>query len=316
MIKVIKLHYPILKKILPAPTPQVVAMGFFDGVHLGHQAVIKQAKLEADKQGVPLAVLTYDPQPIVVFEMLTQPLRYLTSMNQKSELLADLGVNTMYVMQFTSQLAQLGPQEFVNQVIMRLNPVTVVGGFDHVYGGDVNITDMDHLPQYAKKRFDVVSVSELDVNNQKIGSSSIRKALELGNMNIVNSQLGRIHQTTGLVIHGEARGRELGFPTVNIKTPELEWLPAIGIYAVKIMIGDDWHLGMASIGRNITFGDTRPITVEINILDFNQKVYGENVTVSWYNYLRGEVKFTTVPELVTQLKRDEIATRQYFDALD
>ena len=316
MIKVIKLHYPILKKILPAPTPQVVAMGFFDGVHLGHQAVIKQAKLEADKQGVPLAVLTYDPQPIVVFEMLTQPLRYLTSMNQKSELLADLGVNTMYVMQFTSQLAQLGPQEFVNQVIMRLNPVTVVGGFDHVYGGDVNIADMDHLPQYAKKRFDVVSVSELDVNNQKIGSSSIRKALELGNMNIVNSQLGRIHQTTGLVIHGEARGRELGFPTVNIKTPELEWLPAIGIYAVKIMIGDDWHLGMASIGHNITFGDTRPITVEINILDFNQKVYGENVTVSWYNYLRGEVKFTTVPELVTQLKRDEIATRKYFDALD
>lgn len=316
MIKVIKLHYPILKKIIPDPTPQVVAMGFFDGVHLGHQAVIKQAKLEADKQGVPLAVLTYDPQPIVVFEMLRQPLRYLTSINQKAALLADLGVNTMYVMQFTSQLAKLAPQEFVNQVIMRLNPVTVVGGFDHVYGGDVSIADMDHLPQYAKKRFNVVSVSELDVNNQKIGSSSIRKALELGSMNIVNSQLGRVHQTTGLVIHGEARGRELGFPTVNIKTPELEWLPTIGIYAVKIMIGDDWHLGMASIGRNITFGDARPITVEINILDFNQQVYGENVTVNWYNYLRGEVKFTNIPELVTQLKKDEIDTRQYFDALN
>ncbi|MGY3742144.1 riboflavin biosynthesis protein RibF [Leuconostoc inhae] len=316
MIKIIKLHYPILKKILPDPKPQVIAMGFFDGVHLGHRAVIKRAKREADKQGVPLAILTYDPQPIVVFKMLAQPLRYLTTMNQKAALLSELGVNIMYVMQFTSQLAKLEPQEFVNQVIMRLNPVTVVGGFDHVYGGDANIADMAHLPQYAKKRFNVVSVSEMDDNNQKIGSSSIRKALELGNMSLVNRQLGRVHQTTGLVIHGEARGRELGFPTVNIKTPELEWLPAVGIYAVKIMIADDWHLGMASIGRNITFGDARPITVEINILDFNQKVYGENVTVNWYNYLRGEVKFTSVPELIKQLKKDEIATRQYFDTLD
>ena len=108
MIKVIKLHYPILKKIIPDPTPQVVAMGFFDGVHLGHQAVIKQAKLEADKRGVPLAVLTYDPQPIVVFEMLTQPLRYLTSINQKSALLADLGVNTMYVHAIHFTIGEIG----------------------------------------------------------------------------------------------------------------------------------------------------------------------------------------------------------------
>ncbi|MEX0380898.1 riboflavin biosynthesis protein RibF [Leuconostoc sp. MS02] len=316
MTDIIKLHYPILKKIQPAPTQQVVAMGFFDGVHLGHQKVIKQAKYEADKLGVPLAVLTYDPHPIVVFKTLVNPLRYLTPTDQKAALLADLGVNTIYVMQFTSQLAKLQPQEFVDQVIMRLNPITVVGGFDHIYGGNVTTADMIHLPQYAKNRFDVVSVPELDDNNQKIGSSLIRKALEIGDMDIVNRQLGRVHQTTGLVMHGEARGRELGFPTVNIKTPELEWLPTIGIYAVKIMVGDYWYLGMASIGRNVTFGDARPITVEINILDFSQEIYGENVTINWHNYLRGEVKFKTVTALISQLKKDEIATRQYFDALD
>ncbi len=313
MVEIIRLHYPILKTINSAQ--QVVAMGFFDGVHLGHQKVIKRAKIEAERRNVPLAVLTYDPHPIVVFKALTEPLRYITPIGKKSELLADLGVDIVYVMQFTSLLSTLPPQKFVDDVVMQLNPVTVVGGFDHVYGGDPKIADMIHLPKYAQKRFDVISVSELDDGEHKIGSSSIRLALDNGEMAIVNRQLGHIHQTTGLVVHGEARGRELGFPTINIKTPELEHLPAIGIYIVEVMIGSDWHLGMASIGRNVTFGDARPITVEINLLDFNQEVYGENVTINWHSYLRGEIKFANVIDLISQLKQDEIATRQYFNTL-
>lgn len=294
---------------------QVVAMGFFDGVHLGHQEVIKRAKSEADKLGVPLAILTYDPYPAVVFKPLDQPLRYLTPLSQKKVLLSKLGVNTIYVMQFTSELSKVAPQQFVDDVLMCLNPVIIVGGFDHVYGGNASIADMAHLPLYAKQRFDVITVPELDDNHEKIGSSAIRHALDTGDMDRVNQQLGRVYQTTGLIVHGEARGRKLGFPTINIKTPELEWLPGIGIYAVKVKVVDDWYEGMASIGRNITFGDARPITVEINILDFKREIYGERVTISWYSYLRGEEKFSTVANLIVQLNKDECQTRQYFDKL-
>ncbi|MGR8829491.1 riboflavin biosynthesis protein RibF [Leuconostoc citreum] len=314
MIKTTTLHYPIQN--FKQPVRQVVAMGFFDGVHLGHQAVIKRAKAEADALGVPLAVLTYDPHPSVAFKALTEPLKYLTVVKQKAQLLETLGVSEMYKMQFTSQLAGLSPQVFVDEVLMQLNPVAVVAGFDHLYGSDKNQANMANLAIYAKARFDVIIVPEFDDLGLKIGSSKIRSALCVGDMQTVNRQLGRIYHTTGIVVHGEARGRELGFPTANVLTPELEWLPGIGIYAVKISIAGQWHIGMASIGRNVTFGDNRPITVEINILDFNQAIYGEDVTVAWHLHLRGEVKFNQVDDLITQLEKDKVATRTYFETLD
>lgn len=314
MIKTTTLHYPIQN--FKQPVRQVVAMGFFDGVHLGHQAVIKRAKAEADALGVPLAVLTYDPHPSVAFKALTEPLKYLTVVKQKAQLLETLGVSEMYKMQFTSQLAGLSPQVFVDEVLMQLNPVAVVAGFDHLYGSDKNQANMANLAIYAKARFDVIIVPEFDDLGLKIGSSKIRSALCVGDMQTVNRQLGRIYLTTGIVVHGEARGRELGFPTANVLTPELEWLPGIGIYAVKISIAGQWHIGMASIGRNVTFGDNRPITVEINILDFNQAIYGEDVTVAWHHHLRGEVKFNQVDDLITQLEKDKVATRTYFETLD
>ncbi|WP_349535248.1 riboflavin biosynthesis protein RibF [Leuconostoc citreum] len=314
MIKTTTLHYPIQN--FKQPVRQVVAMGFFDGVHLGHQAVIKRAKAEADALGVPLAVLTYDPHPSVAFKALTEPLKYLTVVKQKAQLLEKLGVSEMYKMQFTSQLAGLSPQVFVDEVLMQLNPVAVVAGFDHLYGSDKNQANMANLAIYAKARFDVIIVPEFDDLGLKIGSSKIRSALCVGDMQTVNRQLGRIYHTTGIVVHGEARGRELGFPTANVLTPELEWLPGIGIYAVKISIAGQWHIGMASIGRNVTFGDNRPITVEINILDFNQAIYGEDVIVAWHHHLRGEVKFNQVDDLITQLEKDKVATRTYFETLD
>ncbi|MGR8772815.1 riboflavin biosynthesis protein RibF [Leuconostoc citreum] len=314
MIKTTTLHYPIQN--FKQPVRQVVAMGFFDGVHLGHQAVIKRAKAEADALGVPLAVLTYDPHPSVAFKALTEPLKYLTVVKQKAQLLETLGVSEMYKMQFTSQLAGLSPQVFVDEVLMQLNPVAVVAGFDHLYGSDKNQANMANLAIYAKARFDVIIVPEFDDLGLKIGSSKIRSALCVGDMQTVNRQLGRIYHTTGIVVHGEARGRELGFPTANVLTPELEWLPGIGIYAVKISIAGQWHIGMASIGRNVTFGDNRPITVEINILDFNQAIYGEDVIVAWHHHLRGEVKFNQVDDLIIQLEKDKVATRTYFETLD
>ncbi len=311
MTELIRLHYPILD--FKKPVQQVVAMGFFDGVHRGHQAVLARAKAEAEKQGVPLAVLTYDPHPIVAFQTLKKPLRYLTPLAKKKSIMSQLGIDRVYVMQFTSKLAKLGGQQFVDEVVMQLNPVTVVAGFDHLYGAAGTDSDMLHLATYATNRFDVITVSEFDDYNQKVSSSTIRSMLDQGNVDGAAQQLSRVHSTSGIVVHGEARGRELGFPTANIQTPEEEWLPGIGIYAVKIKVYDTWYLGMASIGRNVTFGDDRPITVEINILDYQEEIYGEFVQIQWCHYLRGEVKFENIQALIDQLNEDARQTRHYFN---
>ena len=307
----IDLRYPLAITEQPQ---QVLVMGFFDGVHRGHQQVLKTAKKIADERGLELAVLTYDPHPAVVFEKFDAPLTYLTTVDKKVALLTQYGAQRVYVMNFTSQLAALPPQVFVDDVLMALNPVVVVAGFDHTYGAEKTVSDMATLPQYAKKRFDVVAVPAFPLDGPKVASRDLRAALAVGDVDLVNADLGRIYETTGLVVHGEARGRELGFPTANIQTPMLERLPGIGIYAVEIQVGGIWYQAMASIGRNVTFGDGRPVTVEINILNFNQAIYGEHVVVRWCHYLRGEVKFTGAPALIEQLKQDQQATEAWFAA--
>lgn len=310
MTELINLHYPIKQNI--EPMPQVVAMGFFDGIHLGHQAVLQQAKSEADALGIPSAILTYAPHPAVVFQKFDQPMQYLTPLSEKLRLLQEIGIDYMYVMNFTSQLARVKPQAFVDDVLMRLNPVTVVAGFDHLYGPKNSQADMQHLSSYAQNRFNTIVVNKVDHDTEKVGSRQIRHLLNNGHVDEANQQLGRIYETAGLVVHGEARGRELGFPTANIETTIQQLVPGIGIYAVEILVAGYWRYGMASIGRNVTFGAKRPITIEINILDFNEEIYGEFVRVRWHHYLRGEVKFDNVETLIQQLQQDEIVTRTYF----
>ena len=144
----------------------------------------------------------------------------------------------------------------------------------------------------------------------KIGSRVIRKAIDQGDVELANQMLGYYYMTTGIVVHGLARGRTLGFPTINVETPEGERLPGIGVYTVQVQIGQKWYGGMASVGHNITFGDQNKLTVEIYLFDFDQLVYGEEVKVRWLYYQRGEMKFSGADELVDQMKQDEQLARQ------
>ncbi|MEG0289438.1 MAG: riboflavin kinase, partial [Carnobacterium sp.] len=136
--------------------------------------------------------------------------------------------------------------------------------------------------------------------------------LDNGKIEEANDLLGYIYETTGRVVHGDARGRLLGFPTANIEVTRAVRLPRVGVYAVQILVGKQWHLGMASIGHNITFEANRPLTVEVYILDFEQDIYGEKVTVLWHHYLRDELKFDDLTGLIAQLEQDEVDTRDYF----
>lgn len=308
-MQVIRVHHPIDPRIIPAG-PVVLAMGFFDGVHRGHQAVIQRAKRLADQQGLPLAVLTYSHAPGVAYRQYPGGFKYLSTTKRKLDLLDQLGVDLVYLVSFTSSFASLAPQDFVDQYLVAFHSRVVVAGYDHTYG-PADVATMDRLPGYARGRFAVVTVPKFtaDDSTAKVGSRTIRRLIDAGDVQAANQELGYHYQTTGLIVHGLARGRTLGFPTINVETPTPERLPGIGVYAVSVQIGDHWYGGMASVGHNITFGEHNQLTVEIYLFDFDRMVYGEEVKVRWYQYLRGEEKFAGAEELVTQMKRDERAAR-------
>ncbi|MBU3829605.1 MAG: riboflavin biosynthesis protein RibF [Candidatus Limosilactobacillus merdavium] len=308
-MEVIKIHHPLQKKLLP--NGQVVlAMGFFDGVHRGHQHVITAAKEAADREGLPLAVLTYDHAPGIVYQQYPEGFKYLSTTERKLSLLKQLGVDIVYLVSFTSAFASLEPQEFVDQYLIGFHAKTVVAGFDHTYG-KAAIANMQLLPKYAKGRFSVITVPKFTAGDQqKIGSRVIRQKIDSGDIDSANQMLGYRYMTTGLVVHGLARGRTLGFPTINVETPEHERVPGIGVYAVQVQIGSEWYGGMASVGHNITFGDQNKLTVEIYLFDFNRYVYGEEVKVRWIHHLRNEEKFAGATELVEQMQNDELASRK------
>lgn len=309
-MKLIKLKYPLdEKKVLEEPV--VLAMGFFDGVHLGHQAVLSKAKKIAQVRGIKMAVLTYDHHPQIVFGNIPTHFKYLSAPERKLELLADYGVDIVYQVSFTSKLGALSPQQFVDTYLIGLHANVVVAGFDHTYGPK-DIATMAHLPKYANKRFEVVEVASMQLLAKKIGSTEIRECLASGDLDQANAMLGYVYQTTGLVVHGKAIGRTIGYPTANILTPVDERIPTVGVYAVEIKIGDQWYQGMASIGYNETIGEGRPKTLEINILDYHEEIYGENVKVKWLKYLRPMVKYAGLPALIEQLAQDEQDVRNFF----
>ncbi|MEG0629170.1 MAG: riboflavin biosynthesis protein RibF, partial [Enterococcus sp.] len=269
----------------------------------------------AQEKNLKLAVMTFNQHPAVVFQKVqSTPIKYLSTLKQKEEQMAKLGVDLLYEVAFTSGFAALDPQTFVDQYIVGLHGKVAVSGFDYNFGKDQS-ADAKYLPKYAKDRFEIVTVAKKTEKNEKekISSSRIRRLLSEGRLEEANHLLGYIYEVSGTVIHGEARGRTLGYPTANIQVPEDMNLPKEGVYVNQIKVGDQWYPAMGSIGHNDTFGPNRMLTVEINILDFDQEIYGEKVKVRWYHMLRGQVAFESVDGLVKQLEIDEQATRDYFN---
>lgn len=314
-MEIIKIHHPYQKESIPSE-PVVLVLGFFDGVHRGHRAVISKAKNLAEEKQAKLALMTFNQHPSIVFQKVNpEKITYLSTIKRKEEFMADLGVDYLYEVDFTAAFASLSPQDFVDQYIVGLNAVTVVAGFDYTYGKK-EVASMEHLPGYAAGRFEVVEVGKVTAETEKISSTRIRKALKDGEVAEANHLLGYVYQTPGLVIHGDARGRTLGYPTANIDVPSDMALPKVGVYAVRLKVNDTWYDGMASIGYNITFEANRNLSVEVNIFDFNSSIYGEKVAVEWHDYIREEKKFTSVEALIQQLEQDEKDIRAYFRKLN
>lgn len=292
---------------------QVVAMGFFDGVHLGHQKVIHDAKEIANKHKLPLAVLTYTPHPSEVFKN-ERNFKYLSSDVEKINKFKNLGVNNLYILKLTPDFSKIDLPLFVNEILMKLNPSTVVAGFDHVFGKNKDESNMQKLDSYSEKLFDVKIIAEEKRNNRKISSTGIRKLLKNGKVEKISELLGEDYSNSGLIVDGEKRGREIGFPTINVEIPKNQLFPSEGVYITETSIENDDNIyrSVTSIGTNETFEANRQLSVESFILDFNKNVYGKRVTTVWKEKIRNQKKFSTVDSLIDEIKNDVQKTKVFY----
>jgi len=290
--------------------PSVVTIGVFDGVHLGHQRIVRRAAELGAELGLPVVVVTFDPHPDEVVRPGKHP-PLLGTARQRAELLAGLGVDAVCVLPFTRAFSELGPDEFVHTVLVdRLHAARVVVGEDFRFGyraaGDVAL-----LAELGEKyEFTAEGVPLLADNGVRISSSEIREKLAAGDMPAAAHDLGRPHRVEGVVIRGHRRGRSLGFPTANLETAAHTAIPADGIYAGWLTSLDaagreaeHWPAAI-SVGTNPTFDGTER-SVEAYALDRDDlDLYGVHVAVDFVARLRGMVRFDSVDDLVAQMHRD------------
>jgi len=312
-VEVIKLNHPHSYK-KEEFSPQVMALGYFDGVHLGHQKVIKEAMKTATDKGMKSAVMTFDPHPSVVLGRSVQHVEYITPIEEKIRVIEKLGVDCLYIIHFTPQFANLLPQEFIDGYIIQLNVKHVVAGFDYTYG-KMGKGTMETIQFHSRGLFGYTVVPKLSVEGEKVSSTLIRTQLREGKMDAIPMLLGRHYTTSGIVAHGEKRGRTIGFPTANIDVSEEYILPSTGVYAVQIHVAGSWHQGVCNVGYKPTFHSEQAPkpTIEVHIFDFNQDVYGKVAIVEWHKKIREEQKFPGIDALVAQIDQDKQSALEYFE---
>ncbi|PIC65590.1 bifunctional riboflavin kinase/FMN adenylyltransferase [Sporosarcina sp. P13] len=282
-----------------------LAIGFFDGVHKGHQEVIRSAKKTAVDLAIKTAVMTFDPHPSRLFS--NKNIGYITPIEEKVRLLQALEVDVLFVVSFDWDLASLSPEQFIDAFIKGLGVKHVTAGYDFTFGvkGSGTMEDMSKL---SNGLYGTTTVSKVTFDeNGKTSSTKIRELLSQGNVEEAATLLGRPFRTFGEVVHGEKRGRLLGFPTANIQTSEEHIVPANGVYAVKCLIAGTWFKGVCNMGVKPTFHDPkhRRATAEVHLLDATLDLYGQEVAIDWLHRIRSERKFDSLEALKEQIAKDK-----------
>lgn len=297
--------------------PLAMALGFFDGVHLGHQRVIGEAKKIADREGWKSAVMFFNPSPKEVLGKTPGDVHYITLLDEKIKLIEQLGIDYIFIVPFTKEFAGKSPETFVEEYIVALNVQHVVAGFDFTYG-KFGKGNMETLKEHSKGRFSQTTIGKITHGELKISSTHIRELIKKGEMEEVTKYLGRFYAHKAKVIHGQKRGSKLGFPTANLQVDPRYVLPEkYGVYAARLFVKGIWHNGVLNIGTNPTFNEeTSKQFIEIYLLDFSDTIYGEEVILEWHRYQREELKFHDVNDLIKQMEQDEKEARAYFANLD
>ena len=285
----------------------VLVLGYFDGLHKGHQTLFKEARKIADEQGLKIAVLTFPESPKLAFVRYQPELMlHLNHPEERAAHLENLGVDYLYLIDFTSHFSKNTAQEFFDKYVAALKARAVVAGFDYHFGSDKR--KAEELADYFDGQ--IVIVSSVNQDEEKISSTRIRETIQNGDVAKAHQLLGYPLSTRGIVVHGNARGRTIGYPTANLAPLDRVILPADGVYVVDVEHNGKIYRGMASVGKNVTFeGDE--LRFEANLFNFAEEIYGDTIRIIWLDKIRDMVKFDGIEELVGQLKSDEEVARNW-----
>lgn len=292
----------------------VITFGSFDGIHGGHKVILEQVVKTAKKLQKESLVISFDPHPREVIYPKDQTLRLISTIEEKIKNFEDLGIDHFVLIPFKIEFSQIAPKEYIEKVIIKkFDPCHVVIGYDHRFGLN-RAGGYELLQEYGQKHnFIVEVIEEQKCNDINISSTKIRNALEKGYVALANSLLGYPYELTGKVVQGDRLGRKLGFPTANLSLAHAKKLvPKNGVYAVKCLVDDQSHVGMLYIGNRSTVTDNDVRNIEVNIFDFDNDLYGKEVTVQFHQRIRGDQKFKNVTNLKQAIALDKNAVKSWF----
>ena len=281
---------------------KVATIGFFDGVHLGHNYLLEQLKSETQQRNMQSVVVTFANHPRLFFDP-NCGLRQLTLSDEKLSLLKQKGVDEVVMLQFDEHLSRLTSRQFMQLLVEKYGVKVLLMGYDHRFGSDRS-TSFDEYVEFAQQiGLEVKRCAGFSSSDVMVSSSKVRKALELWNISLANELLGYNYFIRGTVVDGKKIGRQLGFPTANLQVDSLKMLPSDGVYVVEVVAEGQTHKGVLNIGLRPTLS-TANRTVEVHIIDFVGDLYGKEIEVHFINFLRHEMKFSSLEELKEQIKKD------------
>lgn len=280
----------------------VLTIGKFDGVHLGHQAVLQNVLVEAKKRNLPAAVMVFEPQPEEFFAPNRAPAR-LSLLRDKYLALKRLGVHRLICVRFCAEFSSMSAQNFISDLLVKQLGVTFLAVGDDFKFGVGRSGDFSMLhSQAAAQGFDVVSTQSFRMDNNRISSTAIRDALSVGDFDLANAMLGRPFEIAGNVVHGEQNGRKIGFPTANILLKRQK-SPISGVFAVKVHYNNKRYNGVANVGHRPTLNGKR-MQLEAHLFDFEQDLYSKYLRVEFVSKIRDEIKFSDFETLTAQINKD------------
>jgi riboflavin kinase/FMN adenylyltransferase len=291
----------------------VVTVGAFDGVHRAHQEIVREVVNRSKMKEGRSVIVTFDPHPKEVVTSRKGPVKLLSTLEEKIELLGGLHVDILLVVEFTYGFSRLSPREFYQSfVVDKVGAGEVVVGYDHMFGRDRE-AGIAELVQLGKEfNFSVFAVHPYTVAGEAVSSTQIRHALGAGDIDRARTLLGYPYGITGTVVAGDGRGRTIGFPTANISPlSEKKVTPGRGVYFVSVERGDRPYYGMLNIGVRPTVTEGTREAMEVHVFDLSEDIYGENVRIRFLKKLREERKFESVQELIRQLDRDREQSLTY-----
>lgn len=293
----------------------IVTLGTFDGVHIGHNAILDKICKAAQQENLESVILTFFPHPRLIVSN-NYDIKLLNTIEEKAILLEKKGIQNFIVHPFDKTFSELSPREFVTQVLVdKLNIQKIIIGHDHKFGKD-RAADFNDLINFGKEfGFEVEEISAQQINEVSVSSTRIRNALLEGNVSLAKDYLGYPYLLTGNVVKGNQLGRTINFPTANIEIPEdYKLIPKNGVYVVTVNVNNQTVIGMMNIGVKPTLGENK-LSIEVHLLDFDADIYNQKIQVHILEKLREEQKFESFQALQVQLEKDKQNTIHYFENL-